>query len=748
MNSKKSQISIFLVIIAILFVLIAFLIISSNLDSRNNNKILQEESTQDVFNIYNFYESSQSCLGLASKKAILLVSLRGGIIYPNENTQEFLGGLNTLNLNIDYVRNLNLEISSIQQFMLPSLSTKNNIVRLQKNNLIEEIEHYITRDFVECQSKSLDTTNLKNLSYSIINPSSVTKMGSQYSYSVNHLKARNGDSILLYTPQGSITNGIYNSTNQKIITNEQFNFDENIIAIINDSFSIEVSLDENIFTSKIKTTDSFTSSSNQVDRGDIENTIETPFYTLLNDLDKILYEKMENRSFRLNNSDDISSLRLDNNVKLTIENVIDNNEEIFQFLILSHNDISKNYEFDSIVGIYKNTAPIIDQNEFQKFDDIKTDLSKETAFLMDKISHIEFEDNILHQGKFEFYQDNEIKLYPNGTLEVLVDEGFFSKQLYVTDGELSTPFTINFNLGGSLNEKNSQFESCFEVTYNLGTLDTRYDAHNQFIDNSTRKIKLKRVQPSTNFEWYGIVSRGTSNTVQVSIDKNDECFSSLNFDKTLPHTFTLSSANRQESITIRNLDGGGNLIGEPFVVNIGSTDCLGPAPIPTQSGIGTCCDITTLYPLWESADEYADFNAIYSNNFISSVGTVGFEFDELNVCAQSPPPVNLTSWNNASIFKTQNLTTQVQVICQGSSPILEENQFVTQGGESFGMLTPTNSPNTIELKYTFNNFLNECFECEFSSSEEENFVLEDSFGNNYSIGGENIIRSSIPACLP
>ncbi|MCH8519383.1 MAG: hypothetical protein LAT82_01370 [Nanoarchaeota archaeon] len=733
--NKKSQLTIFVIIGIIVIVTVLFISITSSSQSKVDIESQTTQSLTQEFNIYNLYEASESCLLLATRKAILLASVRGGLIYPHERSIEFQTSLNSLEFTQIYLTNLELDLNSIQRFMQPGLTTELYLASLTTQDVKKDLSHYITRDFVRCQLNSFNSTEFSDLSYSILNTQSRIQIGDNYSYELKQMKDINSSKILLYKNDGSIIEGKLDNDNNKVVTDTFFDSNEIVVAVLDEAFKIVVEAENFRVVSRIETIDSFSSSSTAVDRGEIKVQIQTPLFSLINDLKIIFQTKVMDRSFSFTNQTQLEQLSLEqpiiNNFEIRVSNLVSNENEIFQEIVLTSLE-NRNFDFDSIVSLYRNTAPIIINNTpFVVLDSTNPNFLLNEDYI-EGIEHNEFEDNFLLRGReFEFFEDDIIRLLPNGTFELKTSTGFYTYTFYATDGELFTPFEVTFNLAGATNENNRDVNNCFDIYYNLGTLDLGYDTLNTIIDNQTRKINLLSRNNDGILNWVGIVAAGQSNNVQVSVVPKSSCFTS----PPATQTFTLGNGQfRDVSITADDID-------VPFEFRIGATDCLGPTPLMSGDGFtGSCCNMDRIFDLIVGGF----YDQLRTEDFIYESGTVALiDEEDMYMCVENPQASLNSHWGDLNFLKTQNLTTKLRVVCQGNSPILEENLLITTGSNNLGTFTPLDYPsNTAEINFeTTGDFYNVCQECRILP-ENESYVLEDIFGSKISIGFEAQTQNS------
>lgn len=731
---KNSQISVFVVIGVIVIMSVLFIVISSSVDERTQLNVLEEDSLIQEFNIYNLYEASQSCLQLATRKAVLLTSVRGGLIYPRENSIIFQTSLNSLDLTTIYLTNLNLNPNTIQQFMNPGLTNQIYLSGLNREIIVDEISHYVTRDFIGCQLQSFNSTQFSDLSYSKLDLDSRRSVSeNMFSYEIGRLKETNSSIVKIYRNDGTIVEGELVDNRSRVLTNAFFEDNEIVYAVLEEAFKIKIEAENFRVLSRIETIDSFQASTTSVDRGEIRAEVSTPLFSLIDDLKVIFQAKVEDRSFSFTNQSNLRDLiqsnpTFVNNFRIQVNNLTFNEEEVFQELIITSLE-PRNFEFDSLVSLYRNTAPIIVNNSpILVMNSIEPNFLLNSNYL-EGIEHNEFEDNFLLQGReFEFFEDDVVKLYPNGTFELKTNFGFYSYTFYVTDGELFTPFEVNFNLGGEVNENNRDVNNCFDVVYNLGDLDPRYDTLNNRVDNKTRNLNLLSRVNGGMYSWFGVVAAGQSDSVNIQVIPKSSCFTSSPPPEV--QSFSLSNGD------IRNVEINHPDIASSFELAIGATDCLGPTPQFSGEGFtGTCCDMSRIQSIILLGLNY---DQLRTENFILPSGTVAIDDDEeLFMCVENPIASLMEQWGDLSFLKTQIITTNLRVICQGTSPILEENLIETSGSNLLGTFFSVDYPsNNVDLRYSSSgNFYPLCNECSLHDSQEAYF-LEDSFSNRVSIGYE------------
>ena len=731
-NLKNSQISIFIVIGAILLLGVVFLIISSSSQEQQQRDVAEQVSTAQEFNVFNLQESSMSCLRLSTRKALLLVSARGGLIYPREESIEFLTAPNSLQLSSVFARNLGLEISNIDQFIFPGLTENLYIstAALDRSEIISDIEHYIVRDFVNCHSDFLEGIDYTNITYSVVDTSNREERNGLFAFSVDDLKVEDGGNISLFLEDGSIVNGTYNSSTSEVLTSISFTPGDNVVAVVEEFFQIRVDVSRSMVTSRIIAPDSFQAGNTQFDQNQIQVTIQTPLFSLIDNMRTLLTAKFFNRTIDFNNTEHLSDINFNTDLSLSINTIQREEDIIFQFLKLGYGG-ENNFEFDQFISLYRNTAPILSRDSIEVRNDLNPNLLSNNLYFGDghNISDNEREYRVVvYSERFEPFENDRVKLFQNGTFELKVDTGFFTETFYATDGELYTPFVVNFNLGEEVNINNIDVGTCIHVTYSLSSLASGYDSINEFIDASTRRVHLKnRISNTGELEWFGVVASGSTNVV-ATLTPNPDCFTGPSPPS---QTVSLSSSgpNNPRFITIPNPSGD-----RDFTLTLGATDCLGPSRVTENTGFGSCCN----FPQIQNLLSVNDFSALYSTNFILPSETIGFLSDDFSVCVSHSPPSQRNHWNNLSFLRTQHLSSSIQVTCLGSSPILEENRIETLGenilpGNPFTLVNIGNSPfgdnfdtnnNIIAGNFMYNttedsdsaNFINRCRMCQAGTS--------------------------------
>ena len=755
-NLKNSQVSIFIVIGIILFLGVLFLILSSSSQEQQQRDLAEQISTAQEFNIFNLQESAMSCLRLSTRKALLLVSARGGLIYPREESIEFLTAPNSLELTPIFAQNLGLEVASIDQFIFPGLTENLHIstAAVDRSEIIKDIKHYIVRDFVNCHSVFLEGIDYTNITYSIVDTSSRRSLDSgEFAYRVDNLKIEEGGNISLFLENGSIVNGTYISPSSEVLTSVSLAPGDNVVAVVEEFFQIRVDVSRSMVTSRIIAPDSFQAGNTQFDQNQIQATIQTPLFSLINNMRTLLTAKFFNRSIEFNNSNHLSDINFNMDLSLSINTIQREEGIIFQILKLGYAG-EGTFEFDEFVSLYRNTAPIISQDSIEVRNDINANLLLNDMYFggdRNNISDNEREFRVVvYSERFKGFEDNEVKLFQNGTFELKVNSGTFMREFYATDGELYTPFVVNFNLGEKTNVNNIDVGICIDVTYSLSSLASGYDSINEFIDPTTRKVHLRnRISNTGEFEWFGVVASGSTNVV-ANLTPNPDCFTG----PTPPsQTVSLSSSgpNNPRFITIPNPSGD-----RDFTLTLGATDCLGPSRVTDNTGFGSCCN----FPQIQNLLSVNDFSTLYSTNFILPSGTIGFLSDTSRVCIGSEEPSQRNHWNNLSFLRTQFMSSQIKITCLGQSPILEENLIETQGqndlagifdlihfqpdifGSHFSLgsniLTGSFRFNTTQDSGSPTGFIANCLMCE-SGKSNAIFEIQRGDGLNISIGTNNVI---------
>lgn len=752
-NLKNSQVSIFIVIGAILLLGVVFLIISSSSQEQQQRDVAEQVSTAQEFNVFNLQESSMSCLRLSTRKALLLVSARGGLIYPREESIEFFDAPNSLEITSIFAQNLGLEVTSIDQFIFPGLTENLSTATLDRSEIVNDIEHYIVRDFVNCHSEFLKGIDYTNITYSVVDTSNREERNGFFAFSVDDLKVEDGGNISLFLENGSIVNGTYNSSTSEVLTSISFTPGDNVVAVVEEFFQIRVDVTRSMVTSRIIAPDSFQAGNTQFDQNQIQVTIQTPLFSLIDNMRTLLTAKFLNRSIEFNNSNHLSDINFNTDLSLSINTIRREEDIIFQILKLGYGG-ENNYEFDQFISLYRNTAPILSRDSIEVRNDLNPNLLLNNLYFGGEhnISDNEREYRVVvYSERFESFENDRVKLFQNGTFELKVDTGFFTETFYATDGELYTPFVVNFNLGEEVNINNIDVGTCIHVTYSLSSLASGYDSINEFIDPTTRKVRLRnRVSNTGDFEWFGVVASGNTN-VQATLTPNPDCFTGPTLPSLQKVTLSSSGSNNPKIITIPNPNGD-----RDFTLTLGATDCLGPSRVTDKIGFGSCCN----FPQIQDLLSVNDFSTLYSTNFILPSGTIGFLSDTSRVCIGSEEPSQRNHWNNLSFLRTQFMSSQIKITCLGQSPILEENLIETQGENDLagnfdlihfqkGILGShfTLGSNILTGSFRFNTtqdsgpptgFIANCLMCE-SGASNAIFEIQRGDGLNISIGTNNVI---------
>ena len=746
-SHKNAQISVFVLIAIIVITLLIFLIVTSGDEVSDSIKDSVQDSTRSSLNALNIHEAGARCLELSTQKALLVASLRGGAIYPNES---FIQPTFSLDLSSvvsqEYVTNPGLDYSSLQKYMFPGLTNKNYLSRLQREDIEYDLEHFILRDYIECHESSLprDALSSVSLGYTRLNQTNRRLLSDgTYGYSVEFLPLNEGNRFMILREDGS-RDFSRNISEQDIRNSEirldiAYNLSEKIFLINTQTNVVETELEPQQFTISIGTTNFFNSSNSDLDTTQVSYSIQTPMYSLIQDMNLLLTAKMLDRGIDFNNQTRLNEFSFQNNLRITSHYLKNESEEVVQLIEFESVDTGSIQVFPYLFSIYSNTNPTIDETFFTIQSSNPINLGTNSLFFNGKIFHDELEDNFLHTPKFEEFSDSVLTLSSNGDVTFHVTTGLYARTLYVTDSELSTPFELVIDLGGDLNEDNKEVASCFEVTYDLGLRDPGYDQINTEISSTSREVSLynKANLVTERLDWAGLVSAGSSGNVQVRIDKKAICFDSSEnvrlyipaegvSNQVLPYTFTLDKT-QQKDVEIRVFDSSGDELTSPnglgenrFTFTVAGTDCLGPLQVSTVNGVGSCCDMDRL----NSFINNDNLASLMSSEFILPFGTLGYENPSSFLCVNTPRATRLSDWSNISFLKTQQIETNARVTCQGTSPILKENSIQTTGSIFLDTYTISGTSNTVDVYYTPSSvFFNTCRECEIDNSS-SSIILE------------------------
>ncbi len=693
--SKKAQVSLFVIVAGVLLLSASFIIVSSNSTEQNEIKQGQVITNQVKIDSVMIVESGQKCLERGMEKALIISSMRGGLIYSNTDFFQFSGNRNISGiLNDEYLINLNLDINALTSSIYPGASDQIYISKLSTQNISEELNHYITRDFIQCQMNQFEFGPEIELSYSVLNLSSIDNVHStNFSYEVKNMIGDINDTVSFYRNDGSINKGkIYYSDNESILIESEISFplDETILVIHDDFYSIKSEIKSNEITSSISTSDSYSFDTSKLDNTILTYSINTPFYSLMQEMESILNSKVFNRSINFSNSNHLDDLNLRENLELSIIYLVNQSDNITQILQLK--DTSSSHKFPYFVSLYKNTNPILDEDIFRVGSSGVVDLSSNPVFLQGKLSHLESEDVILHNYKFIPYSDPLVSLSETGQLTTTASSGVFSRVFYVTDQELKTSFSVDFDLGGvTENTDNSFVDNCFDITYTLNGISERYDEFN-LGSGANREVRLmSRVGGDGNYQWLGLVSAKDSSML-VTIDRNSNCFNgneTFSGIPSLPHTFPLSKDGSVDfSISVSG-------VADSYNFTIAGTDCLGPYKVSRDGGYGSCCDVDRI----ENLKSSGSFTALQNEEFILPNGEIGLVFNQAFLCVEGPIASIEEDWNPiTAILKTAQLPTKLRAVCQGDSALLNETQIETEGTNSIGLYTHIPSLFSVELK--------------------------------------------------
>lgn len=739
--SKKAQMSLFVIVAGVLLLSAGFIIVSSNSTEQNEIKEGQTITNQIKIDSFMIVESGQKCLEIGMEKALIISSIRGGLIYSDNQFFQFGGNRNISGiLNDEYLINLNLDINSLTSSIYPGLSNQNYLSRLSTQNISEELNHFITRDFIQCQMNQFEFGPEVELSYSVLNLSTIDNIHStNFSYEIKNMIGYVNDTVSFYRNNGNISKGkIYYSDNESILIESEISFpvDETILVIHDDFYSIKSQIKNNEIITSISTSDSYSFESSKLDNTILTHSINTPFYSLIQEMRNILNSKAFNRSINFSNINHLDTLNLREDLELSITYLVNQSDNITQILQLK--DTSSSHKFPYFVSLYKNTNPILDQDIFRVESSGVVDLSSNPLFLQGKLSHLEIEDVILHNYKFIPYSDSFVSLSETGQLTTTASSGVFSRIFYVTDQELKTSFSIDFDLGGiTENTDNSFVDSCFNITYVLNGISEKYDEFN-LGSGTNREVKLiSKVGGDGNYQWLGLVSAKDSSML-VTIDRNSNCFDgSETFSgiSSLPYTFPISKDGSVDfSISVSGVP-------DPYNFTIAGTDCLGPYKVSTNNGYGSCCDVDRI----ESLKSSKSFTALQTEEFILPTGDLGLQLNQAYLCVANPRASMFSDWDPISApLITRQLPTKLQAFCTGSSALLNETNIVTQGSSSIGTFRLTGTTYSADLRYNLSNsgMYNVCQECRQDLV--NGFVFEDLFGNivtlNTNIQTQNAIN--------
>ena len=737
-SHTTSQITVFILIGAIAIVSVIFIILSSSAQQQNIIDKITQETKSETLQGNQILQTQEYCLELAGKKAIILASLRGGLIYPNSEFIELTQPLDiSSTISSQYARNLNLDYSNLQKYMHSGLSSQNYLSKITTQNVSQELSHYVLREFVRCQFENITTPSNSQLGYTVLKKDSHFKINSTHHYTFSHINISQNTSLNILLQSGeSISIPHQNITlplNPSLLQNspsfkssKKFNLDEEHIIVLENSTTLDIDFQKNAITFFFTTHNTYQNQNSQLDISKVTITIDTPFYSLFKNSQKIMNKKMFNRSLNFSDTNLYEEANLDVELKIKEYDLTRTNEKISS--IIQFSDLRSPTFFPHFFVLYSNTAPLLSKDEFIITLNGQINLAENSNYLKGKISHNEYEDSFLHSYNFNSFQDSNVKLSSSGILDILTTTGSFSRTFYIHDTELLTPFTLKFNLDSALNEDNSQVDSCFTITYSLSDINSnynsKYDDINTYISETIRKVQLYSTPTPSNYDWQGFISSGKQSSVDVTITANDNCFTNKDtFDIDLPYTFPLEHSQSTE-FSIQAFDLEGSKKGTAFEFTLSGVDCLGPQKVSTSQGAGSCCNMDEINTLILDRE----FDTLEEGNFILSNNELGYKDEQNYLCVENPRANSLDDWSSSTHLSTKKVPTSIEIMCQGNSPILEENKITTTGDTFLDTYTLKGTPTNVDVYYTLeeltsNTVYPHCQECRIPSLDESGFIL-------------------------
>ncbi|MDA3856482.1 MAG: hypothetical protein PF569_09580 [Candidatus Woesearchaeota archaeon] len=730
--SKKSQISIFILIAVFILFLLIFLIFSNFSDKNNQidkDKVKINSVGDDRINFVK--ERVDHCIDRSLKRATITSGLRGGFIY-NEGEYYFGGVIphdtytkklfSNLDLNWNNLQSRVLVHSQVEIYSPPIDDSTNSIY---SHTIKEDFERFITYEFLKCLNFE-DVEELYDFEYNDFTGNVLWFDLVEGIIFIENFDAEIGDELELDYFEGFISGEVVSETEFYFIAHfDDISVLNNVdpqslsnMSVINLNNKFEVNVTFNIedisaevfYPIGVSNKDFSTSYENSkvtlnVRYGAIINEFSKKILNYKYDLNKsINYLNGENIVEVLSSSDYFRNLF----ANVGVENsgfefrsryILDEEEhKQYVYSIIDYNSMILGRPFVFNFA-YENVAPYI---EFTNLDlGFDVDYS-EDAIVMIASANVpitynlwdeSYDEQIVDNWKFYFVEqhihrsDADFDLTPEGMLTFLPKrEKLYTYEIQITDGDAIRTYNLVFITGFPDNTNNQEFVECIDFNnfgHSLFPIEGPFD--NVFIDLSTDYNSVfgyqLYVDPSLGIDIQpSILTLKRFCSVPISnFPVRIEIFEGVNLIDTYTQTFEsagdldfeipISDKVQRVEITVEN-SAESSMI-EPFVIEIYPAQCLGPHPLEIDgiNGDLSCCNVLDVL------DSINDGNPVpYLDNVLDGEVVLDDElYLKFDYSSDDFDYSNEILWNVFGSDISSLYITQIVAQCSGVYPVFYKN---------------------------------------------------------------------------
>jgi hypothetical protein len=513
MNKKQAQISIFIVLFVMLIVSFVFLISNSSEDKKKELEQSKAEVTSPSFNIELFKTQINFCLKKATIRASLFASYKGGYLYDkskksyeyfpgvyyekfipvssldliDQNYADAMGLSNPRMIYSEPIFKYSLADLPEQAFVYPKehdyYANFSGTMKYLQHGFKEDFDTFIYKEFLKC----IDLKEFIDAGYSLdftnVTSSFLSKDNSTDFYFFDSLAELGEEVYLVYNDKK-----YYGTINQTLPDNKVLvKFNEAIaednpdvlkeFTLLHPTKKIYVDTSFTDFTIDSKL--SFPLISNTVGEKKtslITSSVSLPvrFKLLISEMSNIINAKSLNRSLDLQDSNAISPVFSYPGDLIFLTNVI-YEDDFKKQILFTIKDTKSKLSGNEVVfnGIYENTAPLLNLSECNKFNETTKEctlyLTENVPFSKDLSKNILSVETIdFNSIRFNSFNVNtglsHLSLTSEGSLNVMLKaSGTYSRDIIVSDGELSTTYTFYFTTGFPKNDNNKDAIRCIDI---------------------------------------------------------------------------------------------------------------------------------------------------------------------------------------------------------------------------------------------------------------------------------------------
>lgn len=640
---RKSQVSVFVLIALIIFILMGFLIF---LDTSDNKETLPDikKPNNDLIPLK---ENIDYCMQKQLRRALIIAGLKGGFIYEKG---EYLipSSIPEGIYDTDFISNMNLNWNNLLTKSLVHSQTEvyspllnDNLVLddgrvIYNHSIVEDFEDFMFVEFAKCVDLETYEEEGFDLEYDKFYGKVTGYTPANNLFRVETLEGDVGDEVFIDLVGKKLDGHIIEIYDDYAIVQADqsgftVDFELTDIYVINrnNTVNIDVIFEEDSVSSRLEFPITLNNNDNSIFFDDSYVTVNVRFSTLLKLSEYLLNEKYNNKAIDLTNETQFSNLVSNfdymTNTDLTdirlYRTVLNESDEEKKYVYSFIDEESKIMGYPYIFSFgYENHAPKIDLAALGNpiLTDVNAIFMISTDFpvsynLKPLTSDKQFIDNYLSYYVENFYSapDATFSISSDGILNF---EGYqekkYSFDVSVTDGEAIRTHTFVFLTGLLDNENNGAANGCLEFYHN--DIPNLYPVNEEF-----RRIYSYTSGDNHNlYAYYLYMEPTVASTMGFSspgtLKFKDSCVYALLFDvkyeiknkntgaiinSGMGTEIAIPNAPYPLEITFTYIDRySGNPSGtEPFVITLYPSSCLGPEDIPsTQQAIygGTlsCCN--------------------------------------------------------------------------------------------------------------------------------------------------------------